>query len=725
MRKTFTLALAVAATSAFAAIDTLPESAQVQTWYFNAETFYPNAKVINKEIQVALDGNDLYFTGLEENFTQVWAKGTLENGLYVFSQDQDMGMMWGYYPASFAGYDYDSWTPIVATAQMVDNVLTFNTAIGYYYTESPDNTIPGCGWYTGATMSAEPMEYVEPILNENTAAVPYKNSFDSETKRSQVSFEPNDETGWMWGADWSTNNWYATCNNDGWEQANDYMIFPGLALEPGKNYVLNFDAQSNSSSYWQYFEVLMAPEAKLSKFTEKVIETTFCYSVDWQNFEKEFSVAEAGTYYLAIHCTSYGYNGYFSVDNFSVEEADMDKPAVAEGVNVTPGRNGALEATINFSMPSANIGGVAYDSDKMLTYKVTRDEFIIGEGSAKAGEMVFVTDNGMGLTNGFATYKVIVADDSHVSKEASAMAYIGMDYPTETEYIEITTEGNQVTIAWVPVTVGANGGYVGAKYNVYKCPGKYQMYAGEKLNAEPLTQCFYTFEMDVDAGEQGEAWFCVTAVNELDESYGAYESLAVGAPYELPFTESFAVADAHVWSFGGDGGSAYVDRWGSFSSDGDDASLCLYIWGWDNETNYAYATTGKICTAANAKLTFDYMAQANTTLAILLDNGDPEGLTVVGEYEIAAGTTDSFVIENIFADVVDSSYAKVMFAVQISDSYQYFYIDNLKVAEDSSTGISVIGNEKSVQLYNLNGQRLNARPAAGLFFQNGQKIMVK
>lgn len=724
MRKTFTLVTAVLATSAFAAIDTLPESAQVQTWYFNAEKFYPTEMIINQEIQVALDGNDLYFTGLSSDFAHVWAKGTLENGLYVFAQDQDMGMLWGS-PISFGGYDFDNWMPIVATAQMVDNVLTFNTAIGFYYNSYTENTAYGLGWVIGATMSAEPVEYVEPILNENTASVPYKNGFDSEAKRNQVSFEPNDETGWMWGADWNTNNWYATCNNDGWEQANDYMVFPGLALEAGKNYVLNFDAQTSANGYWQYYEVLIGDEAKLSKLTAKLIENSYCYSTDWENVEREFAVAESGTYFIAIHSTSYAYSGFFNVDNFSVEEVDAEKPAAAEGVYVTPGRNGALAATISFTMPSANIGGNTYASDKVLTYKVTRDEFIIGEGSAKAGELVFVTDDGMGLKSGFATYKVVVADDTHVSKEASATAYIGIDYPTETEYIEITTEGNLVTIAWAPVTKGANGGYVGAKYNVYKCSAKYQKSDAEKLNEEPLSDCFFTFEMDVNAGEQGEAWFCVTAVNDLDESYGAYESLAVGAPYELPFTESFAVADAHVWSFGGEGGSAYVDRWGSFSSDGDDASLCLYIWGWDNETNYAYATTGKISTAANAKLSFDYMAQANTTLAILLDNGDPEGLTVVGEYEIAAGTTDSLVIENVFADVVGCSYAKVMFAVQISDSYQYFFFDNLKIAVDTPTGIDAISNEKNVQFYNLNGQRLNARPAAGLFFQNGKKMMVK
>lgn len=675
MKKIFTLlSAAVLAATASAAIDNVPESAEIQTWYFNAQVHWPTEEVVNKEILVAIDGNDLYFTGLTADFAHVWAKGTLENGVYVFPQNQDMGMLWGY-PVSFSGYDYDNWIPVVATAQMTDDVLTFNTALGFYYSEAPDNTIGGCGWEIGAKMSKQPQEHVEPVLNENTAALPYKNNFDSEAKRSQVAIHPNDETGWIWGADWETGNWYATCNNDGWEQANDYLIFPGLTLEAGKSYVLGFDAQSSSSSYWQYYEVLMAPEAKLSKFTEKLIENGLCYSYNGENVEKEFTVAETGTYYIAIHCTSYAYNGYFTIDNFVVEELDSDKPMAVENVSVTPGRNGALEATINFSLPTANIAGQTYANDKELSYKVTRGDFIIAEGTDKAGAMVFATDNGMGLTNGVATYKVAVADGTHVSKETEGSAYIGVDYPTETEYMEISAENGMVTIAWVPVTRGANGGYVGAKYNVYSCESRYLR--GEKLNAEPLSDCVFTFAYDVESGEQGEAWFCVTAVNDLDESYGAYASIGVGAPYELPFTESFA-DDTHIWSYDGDGGGAYADRWGSYSSDGDNSALCFYIWGWDVESSTSTATSGKIKPAANATLTFDYWAQTAAQLTIKLCTNDGKTLTV-GTYDFAAGATDSLVVANLFDQVADKPYVKLLFEVKMDATYQYLFLDNLKI----------------------------------------------
>lgn len=721
MKKFFTLAAAALATQAFAAIDSAPESADVQTWYFNAKVFYPAEEIVNQEVQVAIDGNDLYFTGIY-SMLNGWVKGQLTNGEYEFETGQDLGVLWGAYNMNFSGYDGDN--VVLATATMEDGVLTFNTGIGILFTDYPDSG-PQIWWEPGAKLSAEPLEHIEPLLTEQTATVPYKNNFDSESKREQATIYSVDGMGWDWGADWSTNNWYAACNNDGWTQANDYLIFPGLTLEAGKAYTVHFDAQSSSSRYWQNYEVLMAAgEAKLSNFTEALIPNAVCYSEAWENVEKEFEVAETGTYFLAIHCTSYAYNGYFSVDNFVVEEVDPEKPAAVDAVIVTPGSKGALEATISFSMPSATAAGVAYDSDKVLSYTVTRGEFIVAEGQEKAGSLVFVQDGGMGLDNGITTYKVVIADDTHVSKETEGRAYIGIDYPTETEYIEITAEGNQVTIAWVPVTKGANGGYVGAKYNVYACSAKYQR--GDKLNEEPLTNCFYTFDWDVESGEQGDAWFCVTAVNDIDESYGAYASLAVGAPYELPFAESFA-DDSHVWSYAGDGGDAYIDRWGSFSSDGDDAALAMYVWGWD-ENCTTVATTGKICTAANAELSFDYKAEANATLSIEIVTGEEDGNVVVTEEPIVleAGSEGTITIPALFDSVLDYSDVKVSFVASLDATYQCLYIDNLKIAvADTPTAISAINSESAAKIFSLDGKLINARPAAGLYIQNGQKMMVK
>lgn len=688
MKKIFTLAVAALATSAFASIiETVPASADQQTWSFNATRHWPTELITNRSVQVAIDGNDIYLSGLNPDIT-TWVKGTLSNGSYVFATGQQVNnvTVWGT-SCQVALTAYDEWgnassSNIVAT--FADNTLTFTTMFGFTNLTYVGNEFDW--WEAGATVSKS---FEEPSTTEETATLPYKNDFDSESKRSKVSFYPNNETGWLWGCDWETNNWYATCNNDGSERANDYLFLPGLPMEAGKHYIVSFKAQSSSSNCWQNYEVLMAPDAKLSQYTDTLIANGLCFSTSWENVEQEFTIADNGTYYLAIHCSSNAYNGYLSIDNIAVEVVDTDKPVAASNVSVTPGQNGALSATVNFTMPTANIGGQNYDSNKVLGYKVTRGEYIIEEGSAKAGDMKFVSDGGMGLTNGNATYKVVISDGTHVSKEAEASAFIGIDYPTETEYVEISNEGNQVTIAWVPVTKGANGGYVGAKYNVYACPAKYQQ--GEKLNEEPLTQCAFTFEYDVEAGEQGDAWFCVTAVNEVDESYGTYESLAVGAPYELPFTESFA-GNSHVWNLSGNGGDAYIDSYGSFSSDEDGTSLCFYLWNGDTEASYATATTGKIKTAAKATLSFDYKAEVDATLKIYLctKNFDDEDAVLLTDEPLSfvAGSQSTVSVSNLFDKVLNRSFARIAFVFNTNATYQSLYLDNMKIEAEPTPAVS-------------------------------------
>lgn len=721
MKKIFTLVAATLATSAFAALTSVPASADQQTWYFNGSVVYPSEDVINKEVQVAIDGTDLYlYINSLYSGVDAWAKGTSADGVNYTFQSQDLGSLWGY-AVSFSGVD--DWNPVTAAGTLADGVLSFQTGIGIIYTDYPDAS-PVIWWQPGVTISTAPQEYQEPVITDQTASVPYKNNFDSEAKRAQVATYTTNSIGWDWAADWNTGNWYATSNNDNYLQANNYLVMPGLTLEAGTTYVMSFDASSTNSN-WQYYEVLMGTEGKLSALTQQLMPSSICNSDSWELVEKEFTVGQTGTYYIAIHCTSYGYSGFFNVDNFAVETLDTEKPMAADAVTVTPGSKGALQATISFSMPGATIGGTAYDSSKQLSYTVTRGDFIVADGQAAASQLVFVTDDGMGLTNGFATYKVVIKDENHVSKDATATAYIGVDFPTETEYIEITHEGNLVTIAWVPVTRGANGGYVGAKYNVYACPAKYQR--GEKLNAEPLTECVFTFEYDVEGGEQGDAWFSVTAVNDLDESYGAYESLSVGAPYALPYADSFAEADTHVWTFGGDGGSSYIDRWGTYSSDGDGSSLYLYVWSWNVEESVAEAQTGKIYTAPNAQMSFDYKVENGGAKLMIAAKVGAEAIPVTPEaIELEAGSEGTIVLNDIFGSVPGQPSVSLLFTGCFETSYQGMFIDNLQIEEIAvPTGINQLESQSAEQIYSLDGKLINARPAAGFYIQNGKKMMVK
>ena len=96
MKKIFTLAAAALATQAFAAIDSAPESAEVQTWYFNAQVFYPAEEIVNQEVQVAIDGNDLYFNVSLNGETYTFAMNG-QTGKFVGDLPQDKGLYWRWF----------------------------------------------------------------------------------------------------------------------------------------------------------------------------------------------------------------------------------------------------------------------------------------------------------------------------------------------------------------------------------------------------------------------------------------------------------------------------------------------------------------------------------------------------------------------------------------------------------------------------------------------------
>ncbi len=67
----------------------------------------------------------------------------------------------------------------------------------------------------------------------------------------------------------------------------------------------------------------------------------------------------------------------------------------------------------------------------------------------------------------------------------------------------------------------------------------------------------------------------------------------------------------------------------------------------------------------------------------------------------------------------------MLIAAKISATYQYLFIDNLKIEVADPTAIRELNAERNGQIYSIDGKHISGRPAAGLYIQNGQKMMVK
>ena len=148
----------------------------------------------------------------------------------------------------------------------------------------------------------------------------------------------------------------------------------------------------------------------------------------------------------------------------------------------------------------------------------------------------------------------------------------------------------------------------------------------------------------------------------------------------------------------------------------------MYVWNSDTEGCTATATSGKISTAANAQLSFDYKAEGNGTLTIVAaDDATPLAETI--EFEAGEGT---ICLDNIFANVLDRSSVNLCLVGTFEVYYYGLFIDNLLIETiDVPTGISELNSENAAKMFSLDGKVITVRPAAGFYIQNGQKIMVK
>ena len=64
-----------------------------------------------------------------------------------------------------------------------------------------------------------------------------------------------------------------------------------------------------------------------------------------------------GIYYLGLHCYSPAHNWTLYVDNIGIMEVSAQVPAPVEALAVTPGAQGAQEATVTMTAPAAYASG--------------------------------------------------------------------------------------------------------------------------------------------------------------------------------------------------------------------------------------------------------------------------------------------------------------------------------------------------------------------------------
>lgn len=423
----------------------------------------------------------------------------------------------------------------------------------------------------------------------------------------------NDGSTWIWS---EANGAYYHYN--GSNAADDYLISLPFNLKAGKNYNVIVNAKG-SASYPEKLEVLAGKEPTVTGLNQTVLAPTDVNLGTYADYEGVFTPTEDGQYYFALHAVSDADMLNLCVKLLTIEAApEPTAPAAIADLTATPGAEGALEVNLAFTTPTKAKDGS--DLTGTVDVKVYRNNELattlanLPVGSAQTWKDTNVED---GKTY---TYYVVAANESGDGlKSEKVSVFVGQDELGPVENIVITgTTPTTVTISWDAVT-GVNGGYVNTanvKYAVVSMHVEtvlfWQVLVIDDVLGTVTGATSGTFNYPADEGEQEYKYFGVVALNAEDPEPAVgdeYEGadvayLLAGAPYVLPFFESFEGSSFHyIWDYDEYTAAIIADE--AFDEDGIAVALL------NEEAGEVYFESGKININGTAKPTLMFAAQGN------------------------------------------------------------------------------------------------------------------
>lgn len=385
----------------------LPDGATVETWNMKGvQVGSSGNSAVERTAKVAIVGDELYLSGIFQNFPNSWVKGTISGTTVTFSALQYLGDYGSYYIYAVGSNGYNS------SAELQDFTMTYDadnqrlTSDNSLLANAAEDRIYFLEAYEGITIQVAEFEEEAVATGDNVDELPYSNTLTTADEFAEFGVIDANGDGKTWSFASSTVRYaYSSANN-----GDDWLISPAILLEAGKVYHFAIDAKAQGSSYPERLEVKIATEAKASVLAEgqQVIAPTDVTSTTLTTFENEaLTVEETGYYHFGVHAISDADKYYLTVANFLVEQgAEASAPAAVTDLTVTQ-VEGVLQAVIAFNAPTVALNGEALTSNIAKIEILRNGEAIKTFEDVAPGAALTYTDNDETLSVGIYTYQVI------------------------------------------------------------------------------------------------------------------------------------------------------------------------------------------------------------------------------------------------------------------------------------------------------------------------------
>ena len=536
--------------------------------------------------------------------------------------------------------------------------------------------------------------------------VPYVVTFDSEDVFNFMQVIDNNNDGSTW--DYSSSDEAARYSYNWDNDADDYLVFKPLNLVAGKKYFVNVKATNEGSP--ERFEVLVGASATPEAFTITAIEPTVVDNSTYSDYEGTFTVEESGIYYVAVHAISDANMYSLYVSSLSVELGPEPTAPAAPQIEVFPGADGDLSATIKVTAPTTSIDGNALSDN--VSIELQRNGVVIGtKENVAPGAFVRFFDEP--VPSGIYTYQAIPSNASGKGeKSEKTKVFVGIDQPAAPEEVNAVDHATSIDFSWTEVTTGLNGGFVNPatiNYDIWKLMvSPYFVFFDEKL-ASVTNETSATVDYGVDEGdEQDYTYFAVRTTNEetTDEDQADWNAVGVftGKPYDA-VAEGFADETLHY--FWDTNASLYVT---GYSSDGDGTAIVPVA----DRAGQKVIVSGKlnIKDATQPMLVFDALNASNISQLYVLGSVDQGQWNILQTVTLSNEDYQTYQIP-LTSLKNHERYAQIAFAANYQnaavvdeDGYitsfgDYYFLDNIRIGDFLDNDLRVTaGAPESVKIGN-------------------------
>lgn len=330
----------------------------------------------------------------------------------------------------------------------------------------------------------------------------------------------------------------------------DLIVFPPMNFtETKKAYRFTMEAGLISDIDTSgTIEVLLGTEPTPEAMTQVIIPATRHYHMLGDYVSEYFAVSKPGTYYIGVLTKTNKVAFHISDMDITLTDRDADVPVSVSELSATAGANGALTATVSFTMPTKTASGADIPADATLEAKVMSRSFVPNkpyEGdpcdtktiTGKPGSKQTVE---IKTLQNYNTIAVACGINGNFGSEMTETLYTGLQKPYKVENLSavLSDDNLSVTLTWDPPTESGTSepGPIGDTffYSAWYYADGWQFYDGVGWDVTSTT-------ISLEPGTpQAAISLGIMAMNAADQSdYISSLSVIMGEPYKLPMTENF------------------------------------------------------------------------------------------------------------------------------------------------------------------------------------------